>query len=70
MNHAISRSVITPPTQGRWRCSVVFQQPVRRKFVVTATRKGKPTNFRLKAELRTRKQLNEQSRNRQTVLAT
>ena len=27
MNRAISQSVITPPTQGWWRCIVVFQQP-------------------------------------------
>src|SRR5258706_1367253 len=29
LNHSISRSVITPPTQGWWRCSVVFQQPAK-----------------------------------------
>ena len=44
MNHAISRSVITPPTQGWWRCSVVFQQPA----------KGRTTNHLPEFERKTR----------------
>ena len=50
LNHAISRSVITPPTQGWWRCSVVFQQPAKSRttnFFITIACEAPPLALEL-----------------------